>query len=238
VVTKGFTGIRWGELVGLEPRYIRPGGIRVEWQLYELDNGQLHRCPPKDESRRIVLAPDWLLGLLTEHLAATHPDPCPCHELRYVFRGHRTVNGSACQTGPRLIDVARWAGVAVGTVSAVLNDRAVVKESTRARIEAAIAELGYVRGAPAGMLAPHWRRNGFATWLFKPAATGRYPRKAPLPAHPVPVLADPWPGVPVRGRNAAGRANACWLPIAQGLTPHGLRHTTRRSWWSWARRRR
>jgi hypothetical protein len=172
-----------------------------------------------------VLAPDWLLGLLAEHLAAAHPEPCRCHQLRYVFRGHRTVNGSAGQTGPRLIDVARRPEVAVGTVSAVLNDRAVVREPTRARIEAAIAELGYVRGAPAGTLAPHWRRNGFATWLFQPAATGRYPRKAPLPAHPVPVLADPWPGVPVRGRNAAGRADACWLPIAPGLTPHGLRHT-------------
>jgi integrase len=225
VVTKGFTGIRWGELVGLEPRYVRSGGIRVEWQLYELDDGQLHRCPPKDESRRTVLAPDWLLGLLTEHLAAARPEPCPCHELRYVFRGHRTVNGSAGQTGPRLIDVARRAEVAVGTVSAVLNDRAVVTDSTRSRVQAAIAELGYVRGAPAGTLAAHWRRNGFATWLFQPAATGRYPRKAPLPARPVPVLADPWPGVPVRGRNAAGRADACWLPIAQGLTPHGLRHT-------------
>ncbi|AGZ45064.1 tyrosine-type recombinase/integrase [Actinoplanes friuliensis] len=61
--------------------------------------------------------------------------------------------------------------------------------------------------------------------MFHPAATGRYPGKAPLPARPVPVLADPWPGVPVRGRNAAGRADACWLPIAPKLTPHGLRHT-------------
>jgi hypothetical protein len=39
------------------------------------------------------------------------------------------------------------------------------------------------------------------------------------------VTAEPWPGVPVRGRNAASRADACWLPIAPGLTPHGLRHT-------------
>ena len=44
-------------------------------------------------------------------------------------------------------------------------------------------------------------------------------------ARPVPVTAEPWPGVPVRGRNAATRADACWLPIAPGLTPHGLRHT-------------
>ena len=44
-------------------------------------------------------------------------------------------------------------------------------------------------------------------------------------ARPVPVVGEPWPGVPVRGRNAAGRADACWLPVASGLTPHGLRHS-------------
>ncbi|GGM73045.1 tyrosine-type recombinase/integrase [Dactylosporangium sucinum] len=41
----------------------------------------------------------------------------------------------------------------------------------------------------------------------------------------MPLLADPWPGVPVRGHNAAGRAECCWAPLAPGLTPHGLRHT-------------
>lgn len=41
----------------------------------------------------------------------------------------------------------------------------------------------------------------------------------------MPVLAAPWPGVPVRGRNALSRADSCWLPIAPRLTPHGLRHT-------------
>lgn len=73
--------------------------------------------------------------------------------------------------------------------------------------------------------AAHWRRNGFATWLFTPAASGWYPKKAPQAARPVPVLAEPWPGAPARGRGATGRADACWVPIAKGLTPHGLRHT-------------
>lgn len=77
----------------------------------------------------------------------------------------------------------------------------------------------------AGDPRTHWRRNGFATWLFQPAATSRYPKKAPQEARSVPVSAGPWPGLPVRGRNASGRAEACWLPIAKGLTPHGLRHT-------------
>lgn len=46
-------------------------------------------------------------------------------------------------------------------------------------------------------------------------------------ARPVPLLGEPWPGVPARGRGASDRADACWLPIAKGLTPHGLRHTHR-----------
>lgn len=43
----------------------------------------------------------------------------------------------------------------------------------------------------------------------------------------MPILGEPWPGIPVRGRGAADRADACWLPFAKGLTPHGLRHTHR-----------
>lgn len=41
----------------------------------------------------------------------------------------------------------------------------------------------------------------------------------------MPVLARPWPGVPARGRGAQARAESCWVPVAKGLTPHGLRHT-------------
>jgi hypothetical protein len=50
VVLKGFTGMRWAELVGLETEFVRRGSIRVEWQLYELDTGVFLRCPPKDDS--------------------------------------------------------------------------------------------------------------------------------------------------------------------------------------------
>lgn len=71
----------------------------------------------------------------------------------------------------------------------------------------------------------HWRRSGFGDWLFEPAASGWFPAKAPQPRRPVPVDAGPWPGAPVRGRNSQGRASACWLPVAAGLTPHGLRHS-------------
>ncbi len=94
-----------------------------------------------------------------------------------------------------------------------------------ATVAAAVADLGYVRGGAGGELAAHWRRTNFATWLFQPAVTGWYPKKGHSAVRRVPVLGEPWPGIPVRGRDAAGRADACWTPIAPGLTPHGLRHT-------------
>lgn len=75
--------------------------------------------------------------------------------------------------------------------------------------------------------AAHWRRSGFESMIFKPAAEGWFPRKAPRPRRPVPIEADPFPGVPVRGRNYVERSTACWVPIADGLTPHLLRHTHR-----------
>ena len=225
VVLMGFTGMRWGEVVGLETKFVRPAAIRVEWQLYELDTGELYRCPPKDDSHRTIDTPDWLARLVSEHIARTRPKPCACHRLTYVFSGHRPPNGAARRPGATLTDVARRAEVSPATVSAALNHPEAVRGATRAKILKAIADLGYVRGGWLGELAAHWRRTAFATWLFQPAATGWYPKKGPLAVRPVPILGEPWPGIPVRGRNAAGRADACWVPIARGLTPHGLRHT-------------
>ncbi|MEU9453093.1 LacI family DNA-binding transcriptional regulator [Streptomyces sp. NPDC048277] len=226
VILKGYTGMRWGEIVGLETEFARPGAIRVEHQLYELDSGELIRCPPKDDSYRTIDAMDWLSALVADHIARTKPTPCPCHGKRYVFHGQGTVRTGG-HTGAKLVDVARRAGVSSGTVSNVLNHPERVRADTRARVGLAIVELNFVRGGTPTENAAHWRRNGFATWLFAPATSGWYPKKAPQEARPVPLLGEPWPGVPVRGRNAQGRADACWLPIARGLTPHGLRHSHR-----------
>ncbi|MGW5063556.1 LacI family DNA-binding transcriptional regulator [Streptomyces sp. NPDC004096] len=223
LVTKGYTGMRWAEIVGLETEFIRPSAVRVEWQLYELDSGEFERCPPKDDSYRTIDAPAWLARLWTGHIARTQPKPCTCHGKTYVFRGQGMSRTG--ETGAKVVDVARRVGVSTGTVSNVLNRPDAVAEATRARVREAIEALGFTRGGGAVDQAEHWRRNGFATWLFTPAVSGWYPKKAPQDARPVPVLADPWPGVPARGRGAQARADACWLPIAEGLTPHGLRHT-------------
>jgi integrase len=225
VTSFGFTGMRFGEMVGLETEFVRASTIRVEWQLYELDTGELHRCPPKDGSRRTIDIPDWHTALLADLIRENKPKPCACHGLTYVFRGLAPANGSVRHPGPRVIDVARLAGVSTGTVANVLNGTAGVSPATRDKVDTAVSELGYMRGWNHGELAAHWRRNSFTTWLFRPAATGWYPSKAPQPARPVPILGEPWPGIPVRGRGAINRATACWLPIAKRLTPHGLRHS-------------
>jgi hypothetical protein len=197
----------------------------VRLSYYELDTGEFVRCPPKDDSYRTIDTPQFLSGLVRERIDRTEPKPCRCHGRAYVFSGHRPANKAACAPGAKLVDVARLAGGSTGTVTTVLNRPETVPVPTREKVVAAVAELGYVRGGlPLGELAPHWRRTGFATWLFQPAVTGWYPRAAPRPPRPVPILGEPWPGVPTRGRGAAGRADSCWLPIAQGLVPHGLRH--------------
>ncbi|MFH8888693.1 tyrosine-type recombinase/integrase [Streptomyces sp. NPDC017949] len=225
VVLKGYTGMRWGEIVGLETKFVRPASVRVESQLYELDSGQMHLCPPKDDSYRTIDTPDWLSRLLAGQVARAGEKQCGCHGLHYLFSGHSAANGAARRPGAKLADVARVAGVSTGTVSNVLNRPGTVADATRAGVEKAMVELGFVRFWSSGENAAHWRRNGFATWMFHPAATGWYPKKAPQEARPVPLRAEPWPGVPARGRGAAGRAEASWVPIARGLTPHGLRHT-------------
>lgn len=227
VMLMGYTGMRWGEIVGLESEFVRGGQVRVEWQLYELDSGVLHRCPPKDDSHRTIDLPPSIAALAAGHVARSQPRRCACHGLRYVFQGHGIAATALRRPGAKLVDVARRVDVSTGTVSNVLNRPDTVPEATRAKVLTAVEELGYVRGGTAWdrNRAAHWRRSGFATWLFRPAATGWYPKKAPHEAHPVSLVADPWPGVPLRGRNTPGRAEASWLPIAPGLTPHGLRHT-------------
>jgi len=56
---------------------------------------------------------------------------------------------------PTIRDVAKRAGVATMTVSRVINDSGYVSDGTRAKVEAAVAELGYVPN----MLGPSLRFN-------------------------------------------------------------------------------
>lgn len=62
------------------------------------------------------------------------------------------VRGSG-RSQPSMSDVARHAGVAIGTVSNTLNNPEKVSERTRRKVLAAIAELGFVRNDAARSLA-------------------------------------------------------------------------------------
>lgn len=77
-------------------------------------------------------------------------------EFRGLERGVKTERkGNRLQESPtrvRVTDVARRAGVAAATVSRALNDPAKVSPDKRARVEAAMLELGYVRNYAARAL--------------------------------------------------------------------------------------
>lgn len=224
---KGYTGMRWGELVGLEAEYVRDRAVRVEWQLVELDDGTLERCAPKDDSYRTIDLPVWLYELLAEHLARTSLRPCLCHGQTYVFRSYGAVRRWGAGGGPTMKDVAKLAGVAAGTVSNVLHRPERVAAERRERVLRAIEEVNYRSGRTPEETAEHWRRKAFADRLFRPAATGRYAAVGERDARPVPLGIGPMPGSLLQGRGSAERAVACWVPLAPGLTPHGLRHSHR-----------
>jgi LacI family transcriptional regulator len=82
----------------------------------------------------------------------------------------------------RLTDVAARAGVSTGTVSHVLNHPQKVSEATRARVQQAIDELGFVRDANARSLASGGSRSiglvaiDLGNSLFSEAARGAQAR--------------------------------------------------------------
>jgi hypothetical protein len=223
VLAAFWDALRLGEVIGLEKEYARPKTLRVEWQLHEVE-GKLLRCPPKDESFGTLDQPPFMVRLLAGHIDRTQPRPCPCHGKTYVFRGMGRPRGVP-EEGLTLRDIARVAGVSATVVATVAGRKGRVGEAARERVEAVIKAMGYKPPrAPEG-LAWHWRRSAFEE-LFTAAASGWLPPRSPLPRRPVPLAGD-WPGVRVRGRNAQGRAEFSWLPVAEGLTPHGLRHSAR-----------
>jgi integrase len=217
LVTLGYyTGLRWGELAGLEVPFVRPGKIRVRWQLRR----DRVRKRPKFGKVREADVPPFLGRLIAGHLERTRPQPCSCHGRAYVFSGLGRARGA--RQGVTVAEVARQAGVAQATVSAALNRPATVAPATRARIGQAIEATGWSRDQ--GTRPAHLYRSGFGQWAWGPAVSGWYPERAPMPRRVVPVMAAPWPGVPARGRGNTARADACWTPLAEGMTPHGLRH--------------
>lgn len=216
-----YTGMRWGEVVGLEPQYVRKDHIRIEWQLYQLDDRSFERCPPKDDSYRNLDLPGFLHTLLMGQIERAQPRPCACHGNAYVFRSGQIQP----RTKVTRAMVAEDAGVSHSTVSRAQLRPELVSAETRTKVAEAVAR---VHARYREVLLPHWDRTEFGRAIMAPAATGWYPTRGTAdPARPVPVAAEPWPGAVLRGRYSGTDADACWAPIAWGLTRHGLRHSHR-----------
>jgi hypothetical protein len=244
--TSFWAALRLGELVGLEREYLRPEGLRVEWQLHQLDvqkaadgesehlaamraeaPGGLLRCPPKDNSFGDVILASFMTAMLGDFAAVRPERACPCHGSAYLFRGAGVPSGGRAAEGTvTLADVAVIAGVSATTARKALAGEGGVSEAVRRRVRETAAATGFARRRPAGGPAWHWRSSAFEA-LVKAAATGQLPPKAPLPRRPVP-LGGEWPGTRLRGPGAIGRATVRWEPVARGLTPHLMaRHSMR-----------
>jgi len=214
IVTIGYTGLRWGETIGLERGLVRASEIHVEWQLREV-NGRFYRLPPKDDSYRSpkwepnlpVDLPEFLTSLI-DHQIQSHPRRrCACAEQhggsgQYVFLGpdgghYRRSNYA----------------------------RRVFRPACDGRHEAAPGRPGRLVIADTTI----WPGVPVAAWPSRKPSTGPDAGQRPV--------ADTGPGAdgpaadyaPPRGRGIQAIPDdvplACWLPIKLGLTPHGLRHS-------------
>jgi integrase len=98
-ITIAYTGMRWGEVTGLERDFLLSDHINVEWQLREI-SGRFYRLPPKDDSYRStnwepllpVDIPPFLAALLTAQAKKNKDRQCGCVEEhggsgQYVFLG-------------------------------------------------------------------------------------------------------------------------------------------------------
>jgi hypothetical protein len=78
IILTAYTGMRWGEVMGLERPYCRLGQIQIDWQLREFA-GRLEKSPPKDESYRAVDLPPFLAGLVSRQVERA--GRCACGDL-------------------------------------------------------------------------------------------------------------------------------------------------------------
>jgi hypothetical protein len=201
IVTIGYTGMRWGETIGLETGYLHGTTLDVEWQLREI-RGTFHRLPPKDDSYRSpnwppslpVDLPDFLSKLLASQARAAAEHRCSCASThggtgRYLFTGpdgghHRRSNYAR--------RVFRPACDGRHEATSKSPERFVIADTS--------------------------------TWPGVPVAA--WPTPPPLTGGPGDITYQP-----PRGRGIRVIPEdiplACWLPIMPDLTPHGLRHSHR-----------
>jgi integrase len=234
LVTIGYTGIRWGETIGLERDLLLPTLINVEWQLREI-RGRFFRLPPKDDSYRStnweplvpVDLPAFLAELLTAQADKRARQRCGCAREhggtgRYVFYspdgGHyrrsnfaRRVFRPACDgryepAGGRpgrlvVVDATAWPGSPAASWPPTVPGKRFSPPAGRG-IPRLVSTGGTGRCRSCGR-------------TVKLCLDGKVVTHKTMDKH-----------CPGSGQQPSGDAPlACWLPVKDGLTPHGLRHS-------------
>ena len=239
VVTLGWTAMRWGEVIGLQPAAVRPDSVCVDYQLGEL-KGAFELAPPKDDSYRNddpvtcgpVDLPPFLSELLMEQAGKARRCICrsrSCGGDRYLFLGPR-----GGHYGRSTFNRRQWHPAV---------DGAYPKEGGKRPRPARPVLVDVSAGFPGVPVLPAWPYADGPDWS-PPRGHGRTRLDQPdVDASKVPC---PRCGAPIggpcrsrtgrptadhRGRVAAAagewtraRALASWLPI-KALVPHGTRHS-------------
>lgn len=205
LVTAAYTGMRFGELLGLEHDLWHGDIIDVHHQMYTLTSGSTIRKDPKDGSVRSIDVPPFLQALLARQAEANPPQVstsqvCECvyskqlHEdseedpdyFKEFLKDYSHPVGIHMFTGPlekrakrgtlSHKELARISGVSTGTIFNVMNKPDKVTPATRDRVLKVMAENSYVHRRPVGR-SPHLCRSVFPAWVLGPATSGSYPSK-------------------------------------------------------------
>jgi integrase len=242
IVTTGWTGMRWGEVVGLERPQFQLSHIRLDLQLNEL-NGLFRQTPPKDDSRRNgeegyfgpIDLPPFLSDLLSRQVQARPDGRCRCPDSRCSGTGQYLFLGPDHGHYRRSTYNRRIWHPAVDGVYPAAHGR-----------PARPVLVDMAPGWPGRPLRPAWPYAAGETWA-PPRGRGwtRFDltridarqaacpscaaaRGAPCTSRSGRETADHRPRIAAAAAAAASpsaeRALACWLPIKPGLQPHGLRH--------------
>jgi integrase len=230
IVTIAWTGMRWGEAIGLPPGCVREETMGIEWKLYEL-GGRFYRGRPKDGSIRAADLPPFLAQLLAGQVAAAGRRTCTCGSTeppwcpggRYVFLGpgHGHFRRSAYSArffrpaadGWHPAHGSRAAAPVLVAVAVPFPGRPVPPWPAPAAGEPFEPPTG--RGIT--RLASHARAGRCADC----GRAQKRRRDGRLITHNAPG------GSRCGGSGqmpAEDAALASWLPVLPGLTPHGLRH--------------
>jgi integrase len=228
-----YTGSRWSEIIGLAPECVRGDRVSIDWKLYEL-NGRFYKGRPKDGSIRPADLPPFLAQLLAGHLASTRDVRCTCRDTEepwctggeYVFLGPSRGHFRRSNYCERFFRPAAdgWYPAREG------------KHRPRPPVPVLVKDCAVFPGRP----VPPWppgtpgqefvppTGRGFPR-LVSDQHTGRcstcghaWPRRldGKLTSHMAGKVRCPGSGQ----EPAVDETLASWLPVINGLTPHGLRH--------------